>query len=212
MTGGSPLHSIYMTLPADLSARLGDISKRLSEKYENLYLGECYIDFHITVLSFNVAMENSTKFLEEARNTLEVAKPVAVKLGDLGISSEGHDYIFLNPDAESKERIVALRDRLWAKLSGLRDAGLTEEQKEEWDGLSDEERQRITDTGSKHSFSPHISIIKMTPEEAAEAMESLDAGEFQGREFPADEIAVARGASGHEMHDPFRVLAKIKLK
>lgn len=208
----SPLHSVYIRPPAGIRKRLLALFKRLCKKYENQYLDERNWEPHITVMNFRVRPKDSKKFVERIERILKVAKPFPIKFTGIDLSPQRGDYIFLNLDKASREKILGLRKVMWKATQSLRDKRLSADHRRMWKDFTEAEKERVRRTSSEYEYIPHVSIVKFTTEEAKDALKSLNRGMFHGTKFDASEFVISKGESRTYKTDTFRVLRRTKIK
>ncbi len=182
-------HSFNVVLDKEFSKKLFDIQKRLGDKIKERRNYDSSPHLAIaTKFMDELVTENFVKALID-----EFSKDEKWELKFSSFSpSETGNYIFLNLDKKSKEIIFSLHERALAITKGI---GLKSQ-----GGLP-----------PKYIYDPHISIIKLQPEEVFLAMKIISE-DFSGITTKVESYEITRQKDNENRFSDFPIIREIMLK
>lgn len=187
-------HTISITLPKGIEDQLrrvrNKISEEFSDQYNYLSAGAVW-EAHVALFTLCVDTPRGDQMLSKAKEIAKTIEPIDLYLGKIELSNDCK-YIFLNFRQDSEERLKKLHDEFFTELDPIRNGEVPEKFKRHWDEFSETEKQLLIKTGSKYSFVPHFSLVKLLPDEARLAIEAIDVKEFEGTQFTLNEFNFTR--------------------
>lgn len=155
-------HSFNIELSQEVLRRLKDEQSRLSERFKE----RRFYDFspHLSIANKFMDAATTPKFVEALANEFKNDTAWELKFADFR-PAKTNDYIFLHLHPESRQKLFDLHERAFWVTKGI--------------GLE-------IPSGNKFryfEYDPHISIIKLTPEDMGTAI-SLIKEDFVGVKMP----------------------------
>ena len=179
--------SLNIKLSDEVFRRIAHAQNRLGERFADLRIYDrsphlsALLKFADPAMARSFADKLTEEFRDEECWNLEFANCSVSKSGE---------YIFLDLSEESLKKVSEIHERA---LSVTRNIG-TEGQ---------------GGTSAKYAFLPHISIIKLLPEESAEAFRLLG-DELNGLSFQVSSYTIT--VDDEENKGGFRILGELELK
>jgi len=201
-------HTIYIPLPKQINDELFTLYKDLSQKYTNEYLNEKSWKAHITIGVLSLTDNDTGTFVEIGTKIVDTIEKFPVSFSTFELSADKR-YIFLEPDTSSKEKIMTLRKRFEKETKDKFTIEIPEKYREKWYTYTDEEKERLKQTGSPYVFEPHVSIVKLDPTESEKALSEIKDNKILKEFFIVDEFHIS-GQSEDPMNE-YPILKKILL-
>ncbi len=184
-------HSLNLALTPDVIEKL----KEEQNKLKNLgFIEQRFYDSspHIAIATKFMGVEDSGKFIKSLKEELGNEKKWELEFSDFG-ASETQDYIFLHLSKESEQKLVDLHNRAFQKTKRI--------------GLEVQTARRFRN----FVYAPHISIIKLLPEEANKALATIKK-DFLGITMSVIFLEITRQEDTEDGFSNFPVVATIELK
>lgn len=182
-------HSINIRLSEEILEKLKAEQIRLLEKFSERRMYDSLP--HLSVATKFMGKEEATQFVEALKREFENEKVFELEFADFRQSGT-QDYIFLHLSPESEKKITELHERAFRATKGI--------------GLE-------IQTGNKFrhfDYNPHISIIKLTPEEAAEAIGMIK-NDLSGIKMPVTSLYITQQTDNENGFSDFPTIDEIKL-
>ena len=184
-------HSINIRLNEVIFNKLKDKQNILLEKFSERRMYDSLP--HLSIATKFMEADNTQEFIEALKNEFNNDNIFELEFGDLS-PSDTQDYIFLHLSPESEKKVIELHERAF---KATKDIGLE------------------IQTGNKfrrlnYNYNPHISIIKLTPEEVAEAI-GLIKNDFSGVKMPVSSFYITRQTDNENGFSDFPTINEIKL-
>jgi 2'-5' RNA ligase len=203
----SPLHSIYIPVPNSLKTHIIKLHKKLDSKYENIYPNSQNFNPHIDILTIRVKEEKSEAYVLAVKQFHEkFIKPnldfIKISLNKFTTDSK-KQYLFLNFDKNTAKQLKKIRQRYKEISEKYRDKSIPPYLKRHWDEFTKTQRERIRKTGSTHKYRPHITIIKLPPNQLKTFLKK-PVNQFKNQRFYANQLHISKeirenGQSRHEI-------------
>jgi hypothetical protein len=181
-------HSLNIRLGDEILNKLKVEQNKLLEKFNERRMYDSLP--HLSVATKFMSREETSKFTEVLKNEFKDDKVWELEFADFK-PSDTQDYIFLHLNPESEKKITELHERAF---KATREIGLE------------------IQTGNKFrhfDYNPHISIIKLAPEEVAEAIGIIN--NFSGVKMPVSSFYVTRQTDNKNGFSDFPTIDEIKL-
>jgi hypothetical protein len=201
-------HTIYIPLPKNFNDELFAIYKDLSQKYTNEYLNENSWKAHVTIGVLPLIDKDTETFVQIGTRVLAGIKKFSVSFSAFELSTDKR-YIFLEPDVQSKEKIMELRKRFEKEIKDKFKIEIPRKYIEKWETYTDDEKERLQQTGSPYLFEPHVSIVKLDPTESENALKEIQNNKILEESFVVDEFHIS-GQSEDPLNE-YPILKKIQL-
>ena len=183
-------HSFNIELSQQMLHRLKEEQCRLLEKSEELRFYES--SPHLSIANKFMDAASTPKFIEALINEFKGDKPWELEFADFR-SSSTNDYIFLHLSPASRQKLFELHERAFAVTQDI--------------GLEIPSGDKF-----RHfEYDPHISIIKLTPEDTDAAI-GLIKEDFIGMKMPVTRYVVTQQTDDEKGFANFPVVCKIDLK
>jgi hypothetical protein len=182
-------HSFNIVLNDDFLKEILEIQKRLKEKITERRNYDS--SPHLAIATKFMDESKTDDFVKILIKEFSNDKKQELIFSSLSISKD-KDYIFLNPNEKSKEIISSLHKRAFITT---KDIGF-----ENHNGLS-----------LKYLYNPHISIIKLQPEQIPLAMEIIG-NDFSDFALRMESYEITRQKDRESGFSDFPIIQKINLK
>lgn len=202
-------HTVYIPLPEKIHNKLFELYKELSGKFENEYLSEKSFVAHISLGFLSLTDEQTDVFLQAVRKCFGEIGKFDLTLADFSISPDGR-FLFLNLDKSCEGVLYDLRDRFVKEVCAKFKMSIPQKYLNAWSSLTDEEKKLLITTGSRYEWQPHVSIVKLKPEEFPEALKICEKYKCDGEEFTAVVFIVSKECDN--LDDQYPVIEQIYLK
>ena len=182
-------HSFNIELNQEVIRRLRDEQDRLSEKFKERRLYES--SPHLSIANKFMDAATTPRFIEALRNEFKSDTSWELEFADFR-QSETNDYIFLHLNPRSQQKLFNLHERAFSATKSI--------------GLE-------IPSGNKFrhfQYDPHISIIKLTPEDMEAAL-SLIREDFVGVKMPVMRYVITQQTNDEEGFSYFPVIDEINL-
>ncbi len=184
-------HSINIMLNEVILGKLKNKQNKLLEKFSERRMYNSLP--HLSIATKFMGANDTRNFVEILKNEFKEDKIFELEFTDFR-PSDTQDYIFLHLSPESERKIIELHERAF-KVT--KDIGLE------------------IQTGNKfrrlnYNYNPHISIIKLNPEEVAKAIGMIK-NDFSGVRMFVSSFYITRQTDNKDGFSDFPTIDEIKL-
>ena len=184
-------HSINIMLNEVILGKLKNKQNKLLEKFSERRMYNSLP--HLSIATKFMEANDTRNFVEILKNEFKEDKIFELEFTDFR-PSDTQDYIFLHLSPESERKIIELHERAF-KVT--KDIGLE------------------IQTGNKfrrlnYNYNPHISIIKLNPEEVAKAIGMIK-NDFSGVRMFVSSFYITRQTDNKDGFSDFPTIDEIKL-
>lgn len=182
-------HSINIRLSDKILDKLKEKQDKLLEKFNERRMYDS--SPHLSIATKFMGANDTQRFVEALKNEFENDKVFEIKFAGLRPSGT-QDYIFLHLSPESEQKVIELHERAF---DATKDIGLE------------------IQTGPKFrhfDYNPHISIIKLTPEEVTKAIGMIK-NDFSGIKTLVSSFYITRQTDNKNGFSDFPTINEIKL-
>jgi hypothetical protein len=183
-------HTLLIPLSEEYHEELFALYKNISKKFTNQYLDEKSYKAHITIGVLPLRDKDTQKFVDACTKAVLGTKKFKVTFDHFELSEE-KKYIFLNLDRSSEEKILDLRKKFEKETEEKFKIEIPQKYLEIWDSFTNAEKERLKDCGSPHQFEPHISIVKLNPEDSGKALEEAKGCDILGKSFEIKKFQIS---------------------
>jgi hypothetical protein len=181
-------HSLNIRLSDEMLHKLREKQNKLLERFEERRMYDS--SPHLSIATKFMSANDTVQFIKALKNEFKNDGIWELEFVDLRPSST-QDYIFLHLNPESEREIINLHERAFRATKEI--------------GLEIQ-----TDKKFRHfDYSPHISIIKLTPEEVAEAIGMIK-NDFSGVKMPVSSFYITRQTDNENGFSGFPTIDEIK--
>ena len=182
----SPLHTIHIKIPHNITNELEKIYTYISDNYENKYPVQNDWTPHIDIYTIRVKEKNSRQYISKFIQLDLSQFTLSITLTGFSLSND-KKYIFIEPDHQSKKQILKLRDFIDNEIGNYKDLDIPSYFQKNWHRYTNEQKERIKTEGGPYEYIPHISLVKLHPSDSLKAINQIK-GLFTPASFNVDEI------------------------
>ena len=189
MKGKELAHSLNIQMSKEIANKLGGEQKKLSKEFSEKRFYDS--SPHLAIATKFMGEEKTDEFIEALKNEFRNDTAWELEFSDFRIS-DTIDYIFLHLNTDSEQKLINLHNRV---LKATKNIGLE------------------VQTGNKFrhfSYIPHISIIKLSPEEADKALNVIRK-DFSEIKMRIDCFEITRQTDDEKGFSNFPIIDKINL-
>jgi len=184
-------HSINIMLNEVILGKLKNKQNKLLEKFSERRMYNSLP--HLSIATKFMGANDTRNFVEILKNEFKEDKIFELEFTDFR-PSDTQDYIFLHLSPESERKIIELHERAFKVTQDI--------------GLE-------IQTGNKfrrlnYNYNPHISIIKLNPEEVAKAIGMIK-NDFSGVRMFVSSFYITRQTDNKDGFSDFPTIDEIKL-
>jgi hypothetical protein len=183
-------HSLNIQLSQEIKGKLRSEQDKLSGKFKE----QRFYDSspHLAIATKFMSEKETDKFVEALKNEFKNDKVWKLEFSDFELAKT-MDYIFLRLNANSEQKLLDLHKRAFEATKNI--------------GLE-------IQTGNKFRpiiiYSPHISMIKLLPEESPKALEIIK-NDFSGIKMLVSCFEITRQTDDEKGFSNFPVISEINL-
>lgn len=199
-------HTLLIPLPEKYHKELFSLYKNISKKFVNQYLDAKSFKAHITIGVLPLRDDETKKFVAACTKAVAETKKFVVTFDHFKLGKD-KKYIFLNLDKSSEKKILSLRKRFEKETKGKFKIEIPEKYLEKWDNYTKTEKDRLRNSGSPHKFEPHISIVKLNPQESEKAFEETRKCDILKKSFEVSRFYIS--GQSEDPNNQYPVLKEI---
>lgn len=200
---------VYIKPPKTISQQIFCLNQEISSKFHNDYLShlKSVWESHLMVYLSPMLLINTDKILKIVGESALAIKPFMIKLGDF--TTKEDKYLFVSVEEQSQAHFKTIHDDLVLGLKDCRDQTISKKYLDRWDNFSDEEKERIQNTGLPYLYEPHMTVARLLSEELSLALEIIKDKSLRGQHFIAEKLCVAQESDEPEID--WTILAEYNL-
>jgi len=183
-------HSFNIRLSKEITDRLKSEQDKLSEKFSERRFYDS--SPHLAIATKFMNDGETDKFIEALKKEFQNETTWELEFSDFGLA-ETMDYIFLHLSVDSEQKLINLHERAFQATKNI--------------GLE-------IQTSSKFRpiiiYSPHISMIKLLPEESSDALEIIK-NDFSGIKMSVSCFEITKQTDNEKGFSKFPVMCEISL-
>lgn len=185
-------HSFNISLSQEFSQKLRKEQEKLAQRFTELRLYDA--SPHLSMGTKFMGESETEAYVQALAEEFKKDAAWELEFADFQPSdAQIGKYIFLMLSVESRERLIDLHERTFHVTKGIGSEGMEGKAK------------------PKYPYDPHVSVIKVQPEEMTEALKLIKE-DFSGIRMPVTRYELTRQKEDEKGFSTFPVMLEINLK